>query len=92
MKDKIRTFLNNSHLFPHMSSTTLDDKGRITIPIEFRKTLELKSGSKVAISIVNNTILIRKSITSDEYTAIAENISFALKKQTSKPISFEKLF
>lgn len=39
--------------------TTLTTKGQITLPIEMRKALNLKSGVKVQVELVNSTIQIQ---------------------------------
>jgi len=40
----------------------VDDKGRILIPSEIRKMLNLKSGSKLRVKIVNGDILLERVI------------------------------
>ena len=72
--------------------TTLDEKGRITIPQNLRTRLGLKPGTKITFSVVNNTLLVRKTITTTEFKQIAEEISEMLRTQIKSPIAFEKLF
>ena len=72
-------------------STTVDDKGRITIPKEIRDKLEIKKGNKVVISIAGNTILVRKTLDSEEFSEIATVIRDDLKTRSKTPIEFEKV-
>jgi AbrB family looped-hinge helix DNA binding protein len=42
-----------------MSTTMIDDKGRIRIPSSVRDALNLKSGDQLSVEIVDNTISLK---------------------------------
>ena len=44
----------------------LDEKGRITIPTEIRKKLDLKPGEKLIIPVSNNAITIQQKVSAKE--------------------------
>ncbi len=44
-----------------MSETTLDSKGRVLIPDKIRKKIGLNAGSKVRISALRDSVMIKKS-------------------------------
>ncbi len=71
---------------------SLDDKGRITIPLELRQKLGLKPGEEINLSIVNKTLLLRKTLTTDEFRDLSNNIRKKLENEIDNPIEFEKLF
>ena len=72
--------------------TALDEKGRITIPLELRKKLGLKPGEEINLAIVNNILLLRKTLTIDEFEDLSNDIRKKLKRKIDSPIEFEKLF
>lgn len=75
------------------SESKIDEKGRVCIPIELRKKLKLKPGENVLFHLnEDNTISIRKTITPAEFIDEVEKFKKALKKESDKPIIFEKLF
>lgn len=71
---------------------TLDEKGRITIPLEIRKKMEIEPGEKINLSLVNKILLLRKTITVSEFERLSENIRNSIIEKTDNPIEFEKLF
>ena len=75
------------------SDTIIDDKGRVCIPAEFRKRLNLKSGEKITFQVGNdnNSIIMRKSITPKEFVQKVEEFKKKLRSSTKEPIQFEKL-
>jgi AbrB family looped-hinge helix DNA binding protein len=49
-----------------MRYVTLTDKGQITVPVEFRRTLGLTPGRKLNVSLNGNKIIIQKPEVLDE--------------------------
>lgn len=45
-------------------SRTVDELGRIVIPREFRKTLEIENGTLVSFAIINDCLVVKKVIPS----------------------------
>lgn len=72
--------------------TSIDEKGRITIPQELRKKLGLTPGTNINFSVINDVLLIKKVISPDEFIEISKEINKSLEKTTDSPIEFEKLF
>ncbi len=58
----------------------VDELGRITIPIEFRKKLGIKTGEKVEISIDNGVIKVRQCSDKSYDDLIKEN-EFLIKRE-----------
>jgi AbrB family looped-hinge helix DNA binding protein len=80
-----------SHLVVFMK-VSLDDKGRITIPLELRQKLGLRPGEDINLSLINNNLLLRKSLTVNEFQELSRDIRRKLKNKIDSPIEFEKLF
>ncbi len=70
----------------------LDDKGRITIPTDIRKQLNLKPGEKLFMNVANNAITIQPKISAKQLKEQASKFRSELKTMTKIAISFEKLF
>lgn len=70
----------------------LDNKGRITIPTDIRKKLDLKPGEKLLIHVSNNSITLQPKVNAKELQEKALKFRSELKLMTKKPIAFEKLF
>lgn len=70
----------------------LDDKGRITIPTDIRKQLNLKPGEKLFMKVANNSITIQPKLSAKQVKDQASKFRSELQTMTKKPISFEKLF
>ncbi len=75
-----------------MEDAVVDEKGRITIPIDYRNQLGLESGVKVAFSVINNMLIIRKVINITEFEHITDEITQYLQNANSSPLVLEKLF
>jgi len=70
----------------------LDEKGRITIPTDIRKQLNLKPGEKLFIKVTNNAITIQPKLSAKEIQKKASKFRSELKTMTKQAITFEKLF
>ena len=70
----------------------IDDKGRVCIPKEIRKLLNLKSGEKIFFHVQDDKIILRKSSSMEEFIKKSEAFSEKLKDITKKPIEFKKVF
>ncbi|MCK4848219.1 MAG: AbrB/MazE/SpoVT family DNA-binding domain-containing protein [Candidatus Heimdallarchaeota archaeon] len=71
---------------------SLDDKGRITIPLVLRQKLGLRPGEEIILSIINKNLLLRKTLTVDEFKDLSSNIRKELERKIDSPIELEKLF
>ena len=58
----------------------LDEKGRITIPTEIRKKLDLKPGEKLIIQVSNNAITLQQKVGVKELQEKAAKFRAELKK------------
>ncbi|MHA1105038.1 MAG: AbrB/MazE/SpoVT family DNA-binding domain-containing protein [Promethearchaeota archaeon] len=74
------------------AESKIDDKGRVRIPIEIRKLLNLKSGEKILFQVQDDKIILRKSISMEEFIKKSEEFSKKLKGITKEPIKFIKMF
>jgi AbrB family looped-hinge helix DNA binding protein len=72
--------------------SVLDEKGRICIPSELRKQLNLVAGEKLVFQIENNAIVIKKAIEPHELVEKARKVRKLIKQSTQGPIKFEPLF
>jgi len=67
-----------------MSTTTVTQKGQVTIPIKYRKRFGMKTNSMVRISEVSNGIKI-------ELVKDAESLAGILHNPNKKPLSIDEL-
>ena len=74
------------------AESKIDDKGRVCIPNEIRKLLNLKSGEKMLFQVQDDKIILRKSTTMEEFIKKSEEFSEKLKEITKEPIEFKKIF
>jgi len=74
------------------AESKIDDKGRVCIPNEIRKMLNLKSGEKILFQVQDDKIILRKSISMEEFVKKSEDFSEKLKGITKEPIEFKKMF
>ncbi len=70
----------------------IDEKGRINIPIEIRKKMNLIPGEIMIFQIKGEKILLRKVITPKEFIEKSKAFGEHLKKKTNEPITTEKIF
>ena len=74
------------------AESKIDNKGRICIPIEIRKLLNLKSGEKILFQVQDDKIILRKSTSIEDFIKKSDAFSEKLKGITKKPIEFNKMF
>ena len=74
------------------AESKIDNKGRVCIPIEIRKLLNLKSGEKILFQVQDDKIILRKSTSMEDFIKKSEDFSEKLKGITKKPIEFKKMF
>ncbi len=70
----------------------MDSKGRILVPLEIRKQLDIKPGEKFMFSIENGRLVLLKSSSYDEFIQSIEEFQQNLQEVSKSPISTEKLF
>ena len=70
----------------------MDSKGRILVPLEIRKQLNLKTGEKFMFSIENGHLILLKSSTYEEFINEIADFQENVQKASKAPISTEKLF
>jgi len=73
------------------AESKIDDKGRILIPSEIRKLLNIKSGEKLLFQIQEDKIILRKSTSMEDFVSKSEELSKKLKETSKKPIEFHKI-
>jgi len=73
------------------AESKIDDKGRVCIPIEIRKMLNLKSGERMLFQVQNGKIILRKSTSIEEFIKKSEDFSEKLKGVTKDAIEFKKI-
>ena len=73
------------------SESTIDEKGRVCIPSELRKKLNLKIGEKVIFQLNENGLTLRRAVNPEEFSKKVKEFQKSVKKVTSKPIAVEKL-
>lgn len=74
------------------AESKIDNKGRVCIPNEIRKLLNLKSGEKVLFQVQGDKIILRKSSSMEDFIKKSEDFSEKLKGITKEPIEFKKMF
>jgi len=74
------------------AESKIDDKGRVCIPIEIRKMLNIKSGEKILFQVQDDKIILRRSTSMEDFIKKSESFSEKLKKATNHPIEFKKIF
>ena len=73
------------------AESKLDDKGRILIPNEVRKLLNIKSGEKLLFQIQKDKIILRKSISMEDFISKSDDFSKKLKETSKEKIEFKKI-
>ena len=74
------------------AESKIDDKGRVCIPNEIRKMLNLKSGERMLFQVQDDKIILRKSTSMEEFIKKSEDFSEKLKGVTKDAIEFKKIF
>ena len=62
----------------HAFSRTIDNVGRITIPVSYRKHLDIKDRDKIELMISGNSIILKKQDLTINYNELLKDI-FAIK-------------
>ena len=73
------------------AESKIDDKGRVCIPSEIRKQLNLKSGEKILFQVQDDKIILRKSTSMEDFIKKSEAFSEKLGEITKEPIEFKKM-
>ena len=68
----------------------LDDKGRLTIPAQYREKLGLEK--EVAIILEEDHLIVCKMATAGEFKTASRKLAEEIGKSRDKPVGFEKLF
>ena len=74
------------------AESKIDEKGRVCIPNEIRKLLNLKAGEKLLFQVQDGKIILRKSTSTEEFIKKSDEFSKKLKEITKEPIEFKKMF
>jgi len=72
-----------------MEKVKLDKKGRLTIPVEYRKKLDL--GEEVALILEDDHIIVCKTATAEEFKGASRRLAEEIARIRDKPIGFEKI-
>jgi len=70
----------------------VDTKGRILIPKEIRKRLNIKPGTRLFLKIEDGRLVLLKATSLSEFQSEIEVFQEKLRKLTRDPIPTEKLF
>lgn len=54
----------------------LDELGRIVIPSDFRKKLDVKTGDRLRVELIDNTLVLQKSIPTCVLCGKAEGLKY----------------
>lgn len=73
------------------AESKIDNKGRILIPSEIRKLLNIKSGERLLFQIQEDKIILRKSTSMEDFVSKSEEFSKRLKETSKEPIEFQKI-
>ena len=74
------------------TESKIDEKGRICIPVELRKKLDLKPGEKMIFQINGNNIIVRKAISPAEFVKKSEKFQKHIKETVKEEITIKKIF
>ena len=70
---------------------TIDEKGRILLPLELRNALHFSSGDKLCFQLREDGIILQKSVSTPDLLEHAEKFAAEIKKTQKAPIKFEKV-
>lgn len=70
---------------------TIDEKGRILLPLELRNALNFSSGDRICFQLRENGIILQKSVSTPDFFDHAEKFAAEIKKTQKTPIKFEKI-
>ncbi|MBN1329316.1 MAG: AbrB/MazE/SpoVT family DNA-binding domain-containing protein [Candidatus Heimdallarchaeota archaeon] len=74
------------------SDIVVDSKGRILIPKEIRKKLNIKSGSKLILKIEDERLVLLRATSLNDFQSELASFQEKLRRLTAEPISTDKLF
>jgi len=74
------------------SDIIVDTKGRILIPKEIRKRLNIKPGSKLFLKVEDDRLVLLRATSLSDFQSELESFQEKLRKLTTDPIPTEKLF
>ncbi len=72
-------------------STTITQKGQVTLPVRIRRSLGLKTGERVRIEIMGTTAVISKDTYWEELTALRRKLSSHVKAKGLSGLSAEEI-
>ncbi len=75
-----------------IDESIIDEKGRVCIPLELRKRLNMTPGEKVRFQVDNGRLIIMKTTLPEQFSEAVSNFKIQVKKITTKPMTPEKLF
>ena len=84
--------LNSRGHFKVNVESKIDNKGRVCIPNEIRKMLNIKPGEKILFQVKDDKLILRKSTSIEEFIKKSEDFSKKLKGIIKEPIEFKKMF
>jgi AbrB family looped-hinge helix DNA binding protein len=70
----------------------LDEKGRVCIPSELRKQLNLLPGEKLVFQIDENTLIVKKAVEPHELVEKARKLRKNIRQNEQDPIEYKPLF
>lgn len=74
------------------AESVIDEKGRISIPANLRKRLNLIPGEKILFRIdEKENLILQKTVSPEEFIEQAKNFRVQLKKVSQKPLEYSKL-
>lgn len=74
------------------SESIIDKKGRVCIPVELRKKLNLKAGEKLLFQVKEGTIIMIKATKPKEFIERSKIFRKHLQEVTDEPIPVKKIF
>ncbi len=73
------------------SEMVIDEQGRISIPLEIRKKLNIKPGERLIFNINQEKLIIQKALNPEEFIAKAKELQKHISEVTDDPLPFKKI-
>jgi len=73
------------------SESIIDEQGRICIPLEIRKKMNIKPGEKLIFQIDQEKLIVHKALSPEQFIAKAKKLQKHLSEVTDEPIPFKKI-